>query len=283
MDFISSPGSMTSWSVERYRSGETIALVPTMGAFHQAHLLLMREAAERCDRVVVSLFVNPLQFGPHEDYAAYPRDLQGDVDFARNEAVDVVFAPQPEAMYPDEMMTQVQVAGITETLCGVDRPGHFDGVATVVAKLFHIVMPQVAVFGRKDLQQLAVIRRMVHDLNWNIEIIGHPIVREEDGLAMSSRNAYLAPEERQSALALYQAIKFARQQVLQGQSDVAALVEDVRSMLKADERIRLDYVSIVNRHTLAVATTVDEGSVLALAAHVGTTRLIDNGALMGEN
>lgn len=280
MDLIESPVAMRCWA--KAQAGNTIALVPTMGAFHEGHLCLMRHAAGLADRVVVSLFVNPLQFGPQEDLAKYPRPLQRDLAMAVGAKVDAVFAPVPAAMYPEDSLTRVQVAQLTDTLCGASRPGHFDGVTTVVAKLFNIVTPQVAVFGRKDLQQLAVIRRMTSDLNWDIEIVGHAIVREGDGLAMSSRNIYLSPAERGSALALHRVIRWARQQARAGQTDAAFLTAEVRSRLEEDPAIRVDYVSIVDEHCLVATPTLNRDSVLALAVFVGTTRLIDNGLLLAE-
>ncbi len=280
MDLIESPAAMHSWGQDK--PGQTIALVPTMGAFHEGHLCLMRHAAELSDRVVVSLFVNPLQFGPREDLARYPRNLARDLEMAAGARVDVLFAPKADAMYAGESLTRVRVDELTDTLCGASRPGHFDGVATVVAKLFNIVAPQVAVFGRKDLQQLAVIRRMTADLNWAIEIVGHPIVREADGLAMSSRNIYLSPAERGSALALHRVILWARERVKAGQSDAAALIAEVRTRLLHDPAIRIDYVSIVHERHLVYTPTLNRDSVLALAVFIGSTRLIDNSLLMAE-
>lgn len=280
MDLLDSPAAMSSWG--KGQAGKTIALVPTMGAFHEGHLCLMRHAAGLADRVVVSLFVNPLQFGPQEDLTRYPRNLTRDLELAGGAGVDAVFAPAVAAMYPPSSRTQVRVAELTDTLCGASRPGHFDGVTTVVAKLFNIVAPQVAVFGRKDLQQLAVIRRMTFDLNWGIEIVGHPIVREGDGLAMSSRNIYLTPAERASALALHRGISFARQRAKDGQTDAAALIAEVRAQLLADPTIRVDYVSIVDEQRLVATPTLNRDSVLALAVWIGTTRLIDNALLLAE-
>ncbi|OIP47506.1 MAG: pantoate--beta-alanine ligase [Deltaproteobacteria bacterium CG23_combo_of_CG06-09_8_20_14_all_60_8] len=282
MDLIESPSAMTSWARDQARAGKIIALVPTMGAFHEGHLCLMRHAAGLADRVVVSLFVNPLQFGPREDLARYPRNLPRDLELAAGAKVDLVFAPAVDAMYPQGSLTRVQVAELTDTLCGARRPGHFDGVTTVVAKLFNIVGPQVAVFGRKDLQQLAVIRRLTLDLNWAVEIIGHPIVREADGLAMSSRNIYLTPAGRCSALALHRVINFARQRAATGEADAAALTAEVRARLLMDPAVRVDYVSIVHQHRLVATPILTRDSVLALAVFIGTTRLIDNGLLLTE-
>ena len=197
MKIIKSPEQMSAWSDAQLGSGKKIGLVPTMGYFHEGHLRLMRRAAELSDLVVVSLFVNPIQFGADEDLASYPRDLDKDTSLATQEGVAVLFVPDQRAMYPESPKTRVTVSGLTEGLCGSSRPGHFDGVCTVVAKLFNIVKPSLAVFGSKDYQQLAVIRRMVTDLSWDVDIIAHPIVRDKDGLAMSSRNTYLSPKERE--------------------------------------------------------------------------------------
>lgn len=282
MELIDSPAAMSAWARNHALAGRTIALVPTMGAFHEGHLCLMRHAAALADRVVVSLFVNPLQFGPREDLAQYPRNLERDLELAAGAHVDAVFAPAVAAMYPDASLTRVRVAELTDTLCGASRPGHFDGVTTVVAKLFNIVAPRFAVFGRKDLQQLAVIRRMTLDLNWSVEIVGHAIVREGDGLAMSSRNIYLTPAERQSALALHRVIRFAQERAKAGQTDAATLTAEVRARLNTDPAIRVDYVNIVHEQRLVATPTLNRDSVLALAVFIGTTRLIDNGLLLTE-
>ena len=280
MDLIASPAAMTVWAREKIAAGKTIGLVPTMGFFHAGHLALMRQAGECADHVVVSLFVNPLQFGPQEDLGKYPRDLDRDLAMVAEESVDVVFAPSVAEMYPQEPSTRVVVSDITESLCGARRPGHFEGVATVVAKLFNIVKPHLAVFGRKDLQQLAVIRRMVRDLNWDLEIIGHPIIREADGLAMSSRNKYLNPDDRLAALNLHRAINQACDLVGKGERDAGVLADAVQAFLERDKRISLDYVSIVDQHTLEFKSVVDHDAVLAIAAVVGSTRLIDNELLL---
>src|SRR3989338_8511562 len=216
MESIRTPVEMTAWANKVLADGQTIGLVPTMGFFHEGHLCLMRKAKEKADRTVVSLFVNPIQFGANEDLSRYPRDFSRDSQLAEAEGVDVLFAPEAQAMYPPEASTREIVSGVTEGLCGAGRPGHFAGVATVVAKLFHIIKPHCAVFGKKDFQQLAVIEKMVADLNWDVEVIGHPIVREADGLAMSSRNTFLSVPERQAALCLFRAIGHARRRVLTG-------------------------------------------------------------------
>jgi len=276
MKIIHSPREMTAWANRTRTAGEKIALVPTMGAFHEGHLRLMRMAAKQAGRVVVSLFVNPIQFGPGEDLDRYPRNLEQDAAMAEGEAVDILFAPSPREMYPQGFQTTVTVAGLTDTLCGASRPGHFDGVTTVVAKLFHIAKPDVTIFGQKDFQQLAVIRKMAADLNWDLDIIGHPIVREADGLAMSSRNAYLAPAERQSALSLNKGLTLARQRVTAGETDATRLIGEIKKLLLAQPGIAIDYISVVHRHTLVAQKRIDTDSVLLIAALVGKTRLIDN-------
>ncbi len=277
MDFLSAPEQMTSWVRKRVRQGKTVGLVPTMGALHEGHLSLIRKAREHADIVVVSIFVNQLQFGPQEDFGAYPRDLDRDLALVEQEGGQVVFAPSQKDMYPGKALTRVCVADITNNLCGAGRPGHFEGVATVVAKLFNIITPQVAVFGRKDLQQLAVVRQMVRDLNWPIEIIGQPIVRESDGLAMSSRNAYLDPGERQLALLLYRAIQFARRMAEDGEEKAAVAVSEVRGFLQDAGLSGIEYISIVDQYTMAEKEFLDDDSIIVLAALVGATRLIDNG------
>lgn len=283
MEIIEAPAAMTAWADRVIGAGKRIALVPTMGYFHEGHLSLMRLARNVADVVVVSLFVNPLQFGPHEDLARYPRDLERDRALAAGEGVAVLFAPSAEAMYPAAAQTRVVVNGLADGLCGRLRPGHFAGVTTVVAKLFHIVKPRKAVFGQKDLQQLAVIRRMTADLNWDIEIVAHPIVREPDGLAMSSRNVYLSAAERQSALGLFRVINLARQRVREGLTDAAALGREVREVLQALPPLAIEYIEFVDEATLAPCLQLKPGVVLALAVRVGATRLIDNDNLFRED
>jgi len=284
MEIISTISDMVAWSQRTIAAGRTIALVPTMGSFHEGHLQLMRRAAQEAETVVVSIFVNPMQFGPQEDFASYPRDLDGDVALLGNVRVDALFVPAAGEMYPEGFATRIRVERLTETLCGLQRPGHFDGVATVVGKLLHIVGPRVAVFGEKDLQQLVVIRRLVKDLNWGVRIIGHPIVREADGLAMSSRNRYLAAGERQSALSLSRALETARQRLAGEEEDqgldAAALIADLTAFIESHPGVRVEYVSLVDRHDLRAKEVVDRDTVLAMAVRVGKTRLIDNGLLI---
>ena len=282
MEIIHSPGPMTAWANQARVDGKTIALTPTMGAFHEGHLALMRMARTRADQTVASIFVNPIQFGPDEDFDQYPRNLDRDAAMARKAGVDILFAPTPADMYPAGFQARVAITGLTDTLCGRSRPGHFDGVTTVVAKLFNIVKPDLAIFGRKDFQQLAVISKMVRDLNWDIEIIGHPIVREADGLAMSSRNAYLSTEERQSALSLSTSIQQARQRVRKGATSAGQLIEETKKILRRHDNVVIDYVSIVDRMTLRNQTEINRDSVLLVAARVGATRLIDNTVLFDE-
>jgi len=276
MQIIQPLADMTCWSREMVTRGKTIALVPTMGYFHEGHLSLMRMARQLADRVVVSLFVNSLQFGPSEDLSRYPRDLERDARLAQSEKVDVLFTPAEEEMYTADFNARVTVEGITDILCGKQRPGHFQGVTTVVAKLFNIIKPNFAVFGQKDFQQLSVIRKMVRDLNWDIEIIGHPIVRETDGLALSSRNTYLSEEERGKALCLYSAIRHAQERYARGLKDAGQLKSELSDIILANSGVDIDYISVVDKDTLLDKEIIDEYSVLALAVRVGPTRLIDN-------
>ncbi|HEX9715536.1 MAG TPA: pantoate--beta-alanine ligase [Desulfurivibrionaceae bacterium] len=281
MEIIRTPAEMKAWANRTLAAGQTIGLVPTMGFFHEGHLRLMRKAGEKAERTVVSLFVNPIQFGANEDLGRYPRDFSRDCQLAQTEGVDILFAPEPHEMYPPEASTRVIVSGLTDVLCGASRPGHFAGVTTVVAKLFHLIKPHCAVFGRKDFQQLAVIERMVADLNWDVEIIGHPIVREADGLAMSSRNVYLSVPERQAALCLFRAIGHARRRVRAGLVETTVLLREVEELL-AQEAVTVEYVSLVDQATLQPQAVLQKGAVLALAIKVGATRLIDNDNLFDD-
>ncbi len=258
------------------RGGRVVALVPTMGFFHDGHRSLMRAARAEADLVVVSLFVNPTQFGPDEDLDGYPRDLDGDAAAAAAEGVDVLFVPTVTEMYPDAPRTTVHVGGLTDRLCGASRPTHFDGVATVVTKLFSIVGPCRAYFGRKDAQQLAVIRRLIDDLNLPVAVIGCPLVREPDGLARSSRNAYLTPDERDAATVLWRALTAAADAIRAGERDGATLEAVAQSIIRSEPRVRLDYAELVDAHAMRPASRVDGELVLAVAAFVGRARLIDN-------
>ena len=261
------------WVREARAAGRRVALVPTMGYLHAGHLSLVAEARRRAETCVASIFVNPLQFGPSEDLARYPRDLQGDLGKAASAGTDVAFVPDARDVYPTGFQTTVQVAELERGLCGPFRPGHFAGVATVVCKLFNVVRPDVAVFGEKDYQQLAIVRRMTTDLDMGIEIVGIPTVREADGLAMSSRNAYLSPAERARALSLSRALFAARDAAAGGVRDGARLVAQARAALDVD---RVDYVELVDADTLQQVTDLQRPAVLAVAAFVGRTRLIDN-------
>lgn len=258
------------------REARRIDLVPTMGALHAGHLSLVDAARRRGGCVVVSIFVNPTQFGPREDYHAYPRNLDADLDACRAAGVDVVFAPSVEEIYRPDRQTTIHVASVTERLCGPHRPGHFDGVALVVTKLFNIVRPHAAYFGEKDYQQLVMIRRLARDLDLDIEIVGCPIVREPDGLALSSRNAYLSAAERQRALAIYRALQKGADLVARGQRQAPALEAAMRNELLAAQVFDIDYTSVVDAETLAPVERVERPAVLAIAARIGRTRLIDN-------
>ncbi len=279
MQIIRTAAEMTAWSNQALARGERIALVPTMGCFHPGHLALMRRAAGEADRLVVSLFVNPIQFGPAEDLDRYPRDFARDTELAADQGAAVLFAPDTAAMYPDDFQTRVRVERLSQGLCGNGRPGHFEGVTTVVAKLFNLVKPRVAVFGEKDFQQLAVIRRMVADLGWEIIILAHPIVREPDGLAMSSRNRYLDPTERRIATCLYRSLEAARQLVRQGMRDGPRLIAAIKKILCSGNRVEIEYIKLVDQKKLTDKTTVDPETRLVMAVRIGRTRLIDNGLL----
>ncbi len=260
-------------------AGSTVGFVPTMGFFHAGHRRLMRAARDETDFVVVSLFVNPLQFAPTEDLDAYPRDPEGDAAVAAEEGVDVLFTPTAAEMYPRPACTTVHVKGLTEGLCGAARPGHFDGVTTVVAKLFSIVGPCRAYFGRKDAQQLAVVRRMTEDLDFPIEVVGCPLVREPDGLAMSSRNVYLDASERRAATALFRALQRASDLVVAGERDASAVRARLTATIATEPLLRLDYAEVVDAAELRPVTRLDGEVLLAVAAFCGRARLIDNAGL----
>ena len=281
MKIIETIREMQEIALTARREGKRIAFVPTMGYLHEGHASLMREGRRRGDLLVTSIFVNPAQFGAGEDFESYPRDLSRDTAIAATAGVDLIFAPAAREMYPAGYQTWVDVERITLPLCGASRPGHFRGVTTVVAKLFNAVQPDVALFGKKDFQQLAVIRRMTADLNLPVEIVGMPIVREADGLAMSSRNAYLSADERQSALCLSRAINRARDQYQQGTSSVAELRAGVLALIGAEPRAVIDYAEFRDGETLEEVTIAGDDTLLALAVRIGKTRLIDN-CLLGE-
>ena len=261
---------------EARRRGERVGLVPTLGALHHGHVGLLRAARAENGFVVVSLFVNPTQFSPGEDYESYPRPLEKDLKICRDEGVDFVFAPQPAEMYPAGFATMVHVAGMTEKMCGASRPGHFDGVCTVVAKLFGIVRPDAAYFGEKDAQQLAVVRQMARDLNLAVEIRACPLVRDADGLATSSRNQHLSARQRASALVLGRALAQTRERIEAGERDAASVADGVRRLVGEESGVALEYVAVVDPDTLADLERIEDRALVALAARVGRTRLIDN-------
>lgn len=276
-EVVRAPKDLQARALALRAAGRRIAFVPTMGALHAGHVALLEAARPRGDVLVLSIFVNPTQFGPKEDLSRYPRDLEGDLAKAQGAGVDLVFVPDAAAMYPPGWQTVVDVPELSKGLCGASRPGHFRGVATVVLKLFNLVQPHVALFGEKDYQQLQVIRRMVRDLDVPVTIVSVPIVREPDGLAMSSRNAYLSPEERQRALALSRALFGARAAYAQGERRAAALLDDARRVLDAEPGVRVDYLELRDADSLAeTGPVLSAPAVLAVAAFVGTTRLIDN-------
>jgi pantoate--beta-alanine ligase len=253
-----------------------LGLVPTMGALHEGHRSLVRAARARCDAVAVSIFVNPTQFGPTEDLSKYPRQFDQDCRLLEEEGVEILFVPAVEEIYPQDATTWVLVEGLSEKLDGRSRPGHFRGVTTIVAKLFHIIEPEAAFFGQKDAAQLAVIRRMVRDLNFPVEIVACPIVREADGLAMSSRNVYLNREERDRALVLQRALQEVRLQFQAGQRSASKLISAGKEVFVREPQIRLDYFEIVHPDTLDPVDRISQKTLVAVAAYVGTTRLIDN-------
>jgi len=265
------------------QGGRRIACVPTMGFLHDGHLSLMRLARRRADVLVVSVFVNPAQFGPEEDFETYPRNLERDLELCAKEDVDIVFTPKTGALYPNGYQSYVKLQHLPHHLCGLSRPVFFTGVATVVTKLLNIVRPHIAVFGEKDYQQLLVIRRMVQDLNFNTEIIGAPIVREKDGLAMSSRNAYLTPDQRPAALTLYRSLLQARKRIETGERDAARILKEARDLITAQPETHIDYLSICDPETLIDVERIDRPALMALAVKVGKTRLIDNTILAASS
>lgn len=258
------------------KSGYTVGFVPTMGYLHEGHTSLMKKARQECDKVVVSIFVNPMQFGVNEDLDSYPRDLEADSKLCDEVGVDLIFHPTVEEMYDGGFCSFVDMNGLTKELCGKSRPIHFRGVCTVVCKLFNIVAPDKAFFGQKDAQQLSVIRRMVKDLNMDIEIVGCPIIREEDGLAKSSRNTYLNAEERKAALILSQTIKLGEQMVRDGVTDAEQLISAMKANLEKEPLAKIDYVEAVNLDTVEKVNKIEGTTLVAMAVFIGKTRLIDN-------
>jgi len=281
MKIITSITEMQQTTLALRRAGKRIVFVPTMGFLHQGHASLLREGRTRGNCLVLSIFVNPIQFGPNEDLERYPRNLEGDCAVARACGVDIVFTPTATGMYPPGFQTSIRVRELALPLCGASRPGHFDGVATVVTKLFNIVQPDVALFGKKDFQQLAIIRRMTTDLSLPLEIVGMPIVREPDGLAMSSRNAYLSEEQRQSALCLSQSIQRVRALYAAGEQSVKRLRDAALDTIQAESAAVIDYLDFRDAETLETVTTANDTTLMALAVKIGNTRLIDN-TLLGD-
>jgi pantoate--beta-alanine ligase len=262
--------------IARHKLREPVGLVPTMGFLHQGHLSLVRHARSDCTSVVVSIFVNPTQFGPQEDLEAYPRDLEKDQTMLEDAGVDLVWTPTPEVMYPKGFQTWVQVDKVSKPLEGSRRPGHFRGVATVVAKLFNAVLPQKAYFGQKDAQQVVVIRQMVRDLNFPLEVVVCPLIREADGLAMSSRNAYLDPKQRRAAPVLFQALSVAKSAYEGGERQAEKLRQMMMAEIEAEPLARMQYVSVAHPDTLDELNQVDQDAIFSMAVYLGTTRLIDN-------
>ena len=276
MRTIEKIAGMREWSEAERRAGKRIAFVPTMGFLHRGHLCLVRDAKARGNRLVVSIFVNPTQFSPGEDFSGYPRDFERDCALLEAEGVDALFHPSVEEMYPPGAQTRVEVERLSLPLCGASRSGHFRGVATVVTKLFNIVLPHLAVFGEKDYQQLQVIRRLVRDLSLGVEIIGHPIVREADGLAMSSRNAYLSESERAAAVCLSRALCRTERLFKRGELSARALVRNALAELEKEPLAKVEYVELCDAETLDEIEVIDDAAVLALAVRIGKARLIDN-------
>jgi pantoate--beta-alanine ligase len=276
MEIIEKIAVMQETSEKWRRDGALIIFVPTMGFLHEGHVELLRVGRQKGDRLIMSLFVNPTQFGPQEDYQTYPSDTEGDLEKARSVGVDAVFMPTADEMYTDRSQTTVNVEEITQYLCGKSRPGHFAGVTTVVAKLFNITKPHLAIFGEKDYQQLVVIKQMVRDLDMDIDILGVPTVREQDGLAMSSRNSYLSAEERVSALSLKKGLDLASALVATGEKDAGKIKNSVRELILNHPFTEIDYITICDPEKLTDIERVDGPSLLALAVRVGKARLIDN-------
>lgn len=258
------------------RAGESIGLVPTMGYLHEGHRSLIERAAAECDHVVVSVFVNPTQFAPGEDLQSYPRDIEADSALCEDAGAALLFHPAPEGMYAPDFCTFVDMDAVSKGLCGASRPTHFRGVCTVVSKLMHIAQPDRAYFGQKDAQQLAVIRRMVRDLDMNVDVVGCPIVRERDGLAKSSRNTYLSAEEREAALVLSRAVAQGKQLVEAGETRAESVIEAMRATIEAQPLARIDYVEVVSWDAIEPVETLEGSVLVALAVYIGSTRLIDN-------
>ncbi|OGP85501.1 MAG: pantoate--beta-alanine ligase [Deltaproteobacteria bacterium RBG_16_54_11] len=282
MEIIVQTKEMQRRAEQRRREGMIIAFVPTMGYLHEGHLSLMREGRKRGDCLVASIFVNPTQFGPAEDYNRYPRDLKQDLKLIQRVGVDICFTPSVAEMYPDGFQTFVEVERVTQSLCGISRPHHFRGVTSVVAKLFNIVKPHLAFFGQKDYQQLIAIKRMVKDLNMDIEVVGMPTIREPDGLAMSSRNAFLNQKKRKEAARLYRSLVKGKELFAQGERSAATILQEVRRIIEEEKSADIDYVKICDAHTLEDIEEIKGEAIIALAVKMGKTRLIDNIILKEE-
>jgi pantoate--beta-alanine ligase len=276
IEIITTTKMMQARSDKMRRQFKTIAFVPTMGFLHEGHLSLVKEGKKRGDDLVVSIFVNPSQFAPGEDFESYPRDLDRDLELLQEEGVDAVFNPDGKEIYGGEFQTCVELEKLPNHLCGISRPIFFKGVATVVAKLFNIVKPHVTIFGQKDYQQLVIIRQMVRDLGFDIEVVGAPTVREPDGLAMSSRNAYLSPEQRASALSLYNSLQKARELIENGIQDATIIIDAAAELIQSRPGTKIDYIAICDTETLVDIQTIDMPVLMALAVKVGKARLIDN-------
>ena len=276
MKIVKNIREMEALSEQAKRKGKTVGLVPTMGALHEGHLSLIREARKETNFLVVSIFVNPTQFGPREDFKKYPRSLKKDIDLLYKNKVDAVFYPEAYKVYPHGYKTYVEVEGLSDLLCGKSRPIHFKGVTTIVLKLFNIVKPDLVFLGNKDFQQQVIIKRMVEDLNMNIKIVSLPIIREKDGLAVSSRNIYLTAAQRKAATVLYRALQFAKILVKSGKRDAKKIKQAMRKLISKTPSAKIDYISICDPETLEQISRIDEKTLIALAVYIGKTRLIDN-------
>jgi len=276
MKIIKKIKEMQRMADEARKKGEIIGLVPTMGYFHEGHLSLMREARRKSDLLVVSIFVNPTQFGPREDFKSYPRDLKRDLQLAKETGVDVIFSPDVKEMYPKNYLTYIEIEKLSNILEGASRPGHFRGVITIVAKLFNAIKPHKAYFGQKDFQQSVVIKKMVKDLDMNVEVIVLPTIREKDGLATSSRNVYLKKEERKVAPILYKSLKLAEELIKEGEKDSKKIIKEMKELIEKEKLIKLEYIAITDPETLKEVKRIKRGTNVSLAARIGRARLIDN-------
>ena len=278
MKVVTSIPEMQEASSSLRRAGKSIAVVPTMGYLHNGHLSLVKIAKKNSDVVITTIFVNPTQFAPHEDFDKYPRDIEADKAHAQSAGTDILFTPDVSSMYPENYLTYVEIEKISKVLEGKFRPSHFRGVATVVAKLFNITQPHIAVFGQKDAQQIAIIKQMVRDLNFNIKIVVGPIIRDRDGLALSSRNVYLSPQERREAIVLHQSLKLAQQIIHSGARHSHEIIENMMKLISSKPSAQIDYISIADAKTLSELSTIIPATevLISLAVRIGTTRLIDN-------